>query len=83
MRRFFVISLLSAGLAALGTPAHAQLIITPTFTAGFNANFGGNAGAAQASWIAAASVFSSNFNDPIHVNVIVDAVAGTGGIRSE
>jgi PEP-CTERM motif len=78
MRRFFVISLLSAGLAAFATPAHAQLIITPTFTTNFNTNFGANAGAAQASWIAAANLFSSKFNDNIHVNITVDAVTGTG-----
>ncbi len=79
MRHIFVIALLSAGLAALGTPAHAQgLIITPNFTAGFNANFGANAAAAQASWIAAANLFTSKYNDNIHVNITVDAVTGSG-----
>ena len=53
------------------------LVITPTFTANFNSNFGANAAAAQASWIAAANQFTSNFSDPIHVNITVDGVAGT------
>ena len=78
MRRFFVIALLSVGLVALGTPVHAQLVITGNFTSNFNTNFGANAAAAQAAWNAAASVFTSNFNDPIHINITVDAVAGTG-----
>ena len=54
------------------------LTITPTFTANFNANFGANAAAAQNAWIAAAGVFQNNFSDNIHVNLTVDAVAGTG-----
>ena len=53
------------------------LIINPTFTANFNANFGANAAAARAAWIAAANVFASNYSDTIHVNITVDAVAGT------
>jgi hypothetical protein len=56
----------------------AALVITPTFTANFNANFGVNAVAAQNAWIAAANLMTSNFNDNIHVNINVDAVAGTG-----
>lgn len=68
---------LALGLVLPSTTAFA-LVITPTFTANFNANFGGNAAAAQASWIAAANIFSANFNDNIHVNITVDAVAGTG-----
>jgi hypothetical protein len=63
---------------ALTAPASAQLIITPTFTDNFNTNFGSNAPAAQAAWIAAANVFSTNFTNNIHVNITVDAVAGTG-----
>src|SRR4051812_42726572 len=55
----------------------AGLVITPTFTSNFNTNFGANALAAQNAWIAAANVFSSNFSDNIHVNIRVDAVAGT------
>jgi hypothetical protein len=54
------------------------LTITPTFTAAFNSSFGVNALAAQNAWIAAANVFQTNFNDNIHVNITVDAVAGTG-----
>jgi hypothetical protein len=57
-----------------------MLVITPTFTAGFNANFGSNASAAQAAWIAAARVFTTNFADSIHINITVDAVAGTAVI---
>jgi hypothetical protein len=53
------------------------MIIAPTFTANFDANFGANAPAAKAAWIAAAGVFTANFTDPIHVNITVDAVAGT------
>lgn len=77
MRRFLVIALLSAGIAGICTPAHAQFIINPTFTANFNANFGANAAAAQNAWIAAANVFTSSFTDNIKVNITVDAVAGT------
>jgi hypothetical protein len=54
-----------------------MLVITPTFTANFNTNFGANAAAAQAAWIAAAQVFTAHFADNIHVNITVDAVAGT------
>jgi len=53
------------------------LIITPTFTSGFTTNFGTNAAAAKAAWIAAAKVFTDAFSDPIHINITVDAVAGT------
>jgi hypothetical protein len=56
----------------------AALIITPTFTAAFNTNFGVNAIAAQNAWIAAANVFQTNFSDNIHININVSAVAGTG-----
>jgi hypothetical protein len=67
----------AGGVVALSTSAFA-LTITPTFTANFNANFGANAAAAQAAWISAANVLTANFNDPVHVNITVDAVAGTG-----
>jgi hypothetical protein len=53
------------------------MTITPTFTAAFNSNFGANAAAAQAAWIAAANVFTANFSDPININITVNAVAGT------
>jgi hypothetical protein len=53
------------------------LIITGSFTSNFNTNFGANAAAAQAAWNAAAQVFMNNFSDPIHINITVDAVAGT------
>jgi hypothetical protein len=65
-----------AGVMALGTPAFA-LVITPTFTAGFNTSFGANAAAAQAAWISAASIFSTGYSDNIHINITVNAVAGT------
>jgi hypothetical protein len=58
-------------------PSAFGLVITPTFTANFNTFFGVNAAAAQASWIAAANVFQTDFSDPINVNITVDAVAGT------
>jgi len=61
----------------LGSTAFGTMVVTPTFTANFNANFGANAAAAQASWISAATAFTSKFNDNIHVNITVDAVAGT------
>ena len=53
------------------------MIITPTFTANFDTNFGANAAAAKAAWKAAAQVFTSLFSDNIHINITVDAVAGT------
>jgi hypothetical protein len=55
-----------------------MLVINPTFTANFNMNFGANAAAAQAAWIAASHIFTVNFTDNIHINITVDAVAGTG-----
>jgi hypothetical protein len=67
----------AAALILPGGLAVAQLVITPTFTANFTNNFGANANAARAAWIAAAAVLSSNFNDHIHVNITVDAVTGT------
>jgi PEP-CTERM putative exosortase interaction domain len=69
---------LLAGFIGLSAPTFGALVITPTFTANFNANFGANAAAAQSAWISAANVFSANFNDNIHINITVDAVAGTG-----
>jgi hypothetical protein len=52
-------------------------MITPTFTADFDTHFGVDAAAARAAWIAAAQVFTSHFSDNIHINITVDAVAGT------
>jgi hypothetical protein len=54
-----------------------MLIITPSFTANFNSNFGADAAAAQAAWVAAAQIFTTHFADNIHINITVDAVAGT------
>lgn len=71
--------ILTAGVFStlLAGNAQAGLVITPTFTSNFNANFGANAAAAQAAWISAANVFTTNFTDNIHINLTVDAVAGT------
>jgi hypothetical protein len=78
-RKLAGLSALAAAFTVLaGGPSQAGLVITPTFTANFNANFGANATAAQNAWIAAANVFSTNFSDNIHINITVDAVAGTG-----
>jgi hypothetical protein len=57
--------------------ATSSFVITPTFTANFVTDFGANAVAAENSWIAAAAVFSADFTDNIHMNITVDAVAGT------
>jgi hypothetical protein len=79
MRRYSVPSLLVLAALLVGSApsALATMVVTPTFTAAFNSNFGSNAAAAQASWIAAANIFSSFFADNIHVNITVDAVSGT------
>jgi hypothetical protein len=61
-----------SAVPALGSP-----IFVPTFTAAFNSNFGGNAATAQAAWVAAANNLASSFSDNIHINITVDAVAGT------
>ncbi len=68
---------LVAGTLLLSAGANAGMIITPTFTTAFVTDFGTNATAAEASWIAAANAFSANFSDAIHVNITVDAVADT------
>jgi len=54
------------------------LIITPTFTSGFDTNFGVNATAARAAWTAAAKVFTDAFSDDIHINITVDAITKAG-----
>jgi hypothetical protein len=54
------------------------LIITPTFTSGFDTNFGANATAARAAWTAAAKVFTDAFSDDIHINITVDAITKAG-----
>ena len=50
------------------------MIITPTFTANFDLNFGADAAAARAAWTAAAEVFAVQFIDDVHINITVDAV---------
>jgi len=67
----------AVGLVA-AQPASATIVFVPTFTAAFNTNFGANAAAAQAAWNQAAAIFSTNFDDNIHINITVDGVAGTG-----
>ena len=67
----------AAALMLAAPTAFAGLIITPTFTANFTSSFGANSAAAQLAWIAAANQYSANFTDNIHVNITVDAVAGT------
>jgi hypothetical protein len=54
-----------------------MLVITPTFTADFETNFGVNAAAARDAWFAAADVFTTHLTDDIHINITVDAAAGT------
>ena len=50
------------------------MIITPTFTSGFDTNFGANATVAKAAWAAAAKVFTDAFSNDIHINITVDAL---------
>ena len=53
------------------------MIITPTYTQGFDTNFGAEADAAKAAWAAAAELFTNHFSDNIHINITVDALPGT------
>jgi len=73
-----VLALLGAAALFMAPRPAAALVIVPTFTSNFDTFFGANAAAAKASWIAAANVFQTNFSDPIHINITVDAAAGTG-----
>ncbi len=68
----------SAPPTATGLSGGSNLIITPSFTSNFVADFGANAAAAEAAWIAAANVYATNFSNPVHINITVDAVTGTG-----
>jgi len=64
---------------ALAVGGHASaMTINPTFTAAFTTDFGANAANAVAAEAAAAAIFTSNFSDPIAINIIFDAVTGTG-----
>jgi hypothetical protein len=54
------------------------MIITPTFTAAVDSQFGANAAAFKAAFIVAAANFTSVYTDNIHINISVTAVAGTG-----
>jgi hypothetical protein len=53
------------------------VVITPTFTANFDTNFGDSAQAAKDAWMTAAQIFTDLLADDIHVNITVDAVPGT------
>ena len=76
MRNRILILAIAAFAAILSAASQAQaLVITPTFTAAFATDFGVSG---ENAWIAAANVYTSNFTDPIHINITVDAVAGTG-----
>jgi hypothetical protein len=75
--RFATVCICFSICATFSARTYAALVITPTFTPNFVTNFGVNAVAAENSWIAAANIFSTNFSDNIHVNITVDAVAGT------
>jgi hypothetical protein len=74
VQRYIVIA---AALAA-AIPAHATLTFNPSFTTAFVTDFGANAVAAENSFISATQIFSTAFNDPITINITVDAVTGTG-----
>ncbi len=66
----------------LSTPAYCSLVFNSSFTANFNTNFGANAAAAQSSFNAATAIFSNLFIDDITINLVVDAVPGTGTLGS-
>jgi hypothetical protein len=72
-----LLTLLGVTALSIAPRPSAALIITPTFTAAFVSNFGASAVDAENAWIAAANVFQTNFSDPIHINITVNAVAGT------
>lgn len=76
--RLAPVTVLAMALAFSGTALAGPFTITPTFTAAFNTDFGANAAAAQASFIAATQIFTNAFVDPININISVDAVTGTG-----
>jgi len=61
---------------SMGGPAYG-LVITPTYDASVDTNFGANAAAFKNAFAYAASQFSSRFSDDVHVNIQVDGAAGT------
>src|SRR4051812_3522616 len=68
-----------AGSLLAGSQAFAgDFVITPTFTSNVGTLMGGNATNFKNAFNLSASNFTNLFNDPIHVNITVDAVAGTG-----
>jgi PEP-CTERM motif len=77
IRPLRVVALLAVGLAAAQS-ARSGLVIDGTFTAGFTTSFGANAANAQSAWNQAVSILEAEYSDPIHINITVNAVAGTG-----
>ena len=60
-------------------PASAgSLFINANFTPAFATDFGPNTAAAEAAFAAAAQIYTTNFVDPITINITVTAVTGTG-----
>jgi len=60
------------------TPASANLVINLTYDSSFATQFGSNTGAAQSAIGYAAQQFEDLYSDPIHVNITIAGVAGTG-----
>jgi hypothetical protein len=71
-KRVFAIALIVVGKASGG------LIITPTFTSNFTTYFGASAIAAEAAFNSATAIYTNAFDNPITINITVDAVTGTG-----
>jgi hypothetical protein len=72
------VATLAMVLVAIG-PAFGSMVITPTYdTAGMMAAglSSGEITSVETAFAAAAAQFTSNFNDPIHINITVTAVAG-------
>jgi hypothetical protein len=74
-------ALLAIALIASGKPAFATLIFNPTYNDAAMSAAGLTAGqitSVHTAFAAAAAQFSSDFNDPIDININVTAVAGVG-----
>jgi hypothetical protein len=74
--RFLAIAF--AVMTISSVPAFGQLVISPSFLPSFATSFGTNTAAAEASWISAANIFSTDFNNNITINISVAGVSGTG-----
>jgi len=61
-----------------GSASATAVIFNFTFDATIAANFGANAGNFMNAFTAAGNVYSSNYSDPIHVNIAVTSVTGVG-----